>query len=359
MNCSTFIPPCGRVTGRSRSSPTGTVNRSAARRRRPRSVSSTVPPQTRRHGALVLDPQRQARTPRPGWQRPGRCVTISRRSQSVWLAGQQHVAPARAWFGRHAQVMRLPVGDQDGPRHPGARFFGQRLGQRGHHAACLRRPRAVAHAARRAVRCWAAPRLRPHRGQRRLGLRGAVADALAGAVIDDGQITMSDSGARSSSCSDGLASASKQHRRRQPAQPPARQARATAPPTTSHRSQHASAVKQRPWQQRIEDQRCRSLPQPFQQRRHMHLIGFVVAGQHMHDQVDRRSDRQSRAAARPQSRARPDTAARPSSSAAQAEAQSLPPITTGVTPSFRLRKGMPSRLLGIGRRGLDPDRPRP
>src|SRR3984957_15785488 len=34
------------------------------------------------------------------------------------------------------------------------------------------------------------------------------------------------------------------------------------------------------------------LPQPFQQRRHVHLIGFVIAGQRVHDDVDAGAERQ-------------------------------------------------------------------
>ncbi len=114
----------------------------------------------------------------------GALRTISRRSQSVLLAGQQHV-DRRGHGGRHVEVMHLPVGDQDRPGHPGAGLFGQRLGQGGHQQACRRRPRASPDADDAQFGVGQRRDLGLDRGQRRRGLRGAVADALAGAVVDD------------------------------------------------------------------------------------------------------------------------------------------------------------------------------
>ena len=73
--------------------------------------------------------------------------------------------------------------------------------------------------------------------------------------------------------------------------PPARRTRAPAP------RRAASAAIPSTQQRRSGDAKrdrmpaCRagSLAEPLEDRRHVHLIGLVVAGQHVHDEVDRRS----------------------------------------------------------------------
>jgi hypothetical protein len=79
----------------------------------------------------------------------------------------------------------------------------------------------------------------------------------------------------------------------------------------------------------------------------VHLVGFVVARQHVHHEVHAEAQRDLALAFA--GHAAPDRqSARPDASTAQAAAQSLPPIITGVTPSLRLRKGMPSICSASG-----------
>jgi hypothetical protein len=79
----------------------------------------------------------------------------------------------------------------------------------------------------------------------------------------------------------------------------------------------------------------------------MHLIGFVVAGQHMHDQVD--AEAIGDLALALSGKAAADRQHRHARViGAQAAAQSLPPMITGVTPSFRLRNGIPSSSAASG-----------
>ncbi len=103
------------------------------------------------------------------------------------------------------------------------------------------------------------------------------------------RITTSFSGLRCSTCSDGPVSAARSASADKRAQGPALQ-----PAPDRQRHQHQRQPGQRPERpvrhQRREDQRCvsprPSLAQPLQQRLHMHLVGFVVAGQGIHHEVD-------------------------------------------------------------------------
>ena len=279
------------------------------------------------------------------WRRRARSRTTSRRSQSAALPGQQHLHRRRQ-VGRSARGhATCPSVTRIAPAIRGRAALRPAPRPARSAASVPASPGAVAERAPRAARSAgsaassASSRASAGGGLRRRGRRCV----LAGAVVDHHD---DDVGQRRAV----LASAATA-RRAPPAAPapPARaatsrSARATAPAPAPSAASTASAAISGQRQQRIEDQMpaAASLPQPFQQRRHMHLVGFVVAGQHIHDQVDAEAVAPSRAGARRRCRARPGTSAGRSPSTAQAAAQSLPPITTGVTPSLRLRNGMPS-----------------
>ncbi len=77
-------------------------------------------------------------------------------------------------------------------------------------------------------------------------------------------------------------------------QTPRRQARCRRPTQTHERRERAARMRYRSSCDEL------LLSQPFEQRRHVHLIGLVVAGQRVHHDVDAGAEGQSRAgAARP------------------------------------------------------------
>jgi hypothetical protein len=268
LNCSTFMPPCGRVTGSSRSSPTGTVGLRLLAVDRDGQVGHRRPPGG--HGALILDPQGQrqflaqdgegrgvahdqpavpvGRPPRSA--APAAARAGSGRPMSCTCPSVIRIAPATRARGSSASasasavITSVPASSAPSPtRWTRSSVFGQRgdLGL--------------------------------DRSQRRLGLRGRSARrwlALSSTTSDHdvGQ------GARSSSCR-------RVGQRQQAAPPPPARAatspaaRATAPADQQPRASTASPA---PASGRSGAKiRLPSLPQPFQQGRHMHLVGFVVA----------------------------------------------------------------------------------
>ena len=103
--------------------------------------------------------------------------------------------------------------------------------------------------------------------------------------------TMPGSGSRSSRFSTGLASASTRSAEASArSHAPRTRCQASSAKTTTKRPASAATSGQR--QQRIEGEVepghrvAASLPEPLKQRRHVHLVGLVVAGQRIHHDVD-------------------------------------------------------------------------
>ena len=147
-----------------------------------RQVGQTGHP--RRHRTLIVDPQRQRH--RLADDGKGRGVLDDQPPVPiVRLAGQQHMQ-RRGHRGGQRHIMDLTIGDQDCPRHPGARFLGQQLRQRRQH----QRPAIVG----RIGDGDGADLYTVHRRQFggdprqcRVDLRRAGGDFLAGGLIDHHQ----------------------------------------------------------------------------------------------------------------------------------------------------------------------------
>ena len=172
------------------------------------------------------------------------------------LSGQQHMHRGRHGGGG-GQVMRLPVGDQDRPGHTGARFLGQGFCQRGHQQRAFI-SRGIAQPDQAQFGIGQCGNFRLDRCQCRCRLRGTVADALAGAVVDHGQNDVRQR--RAVFFLQGrVGYGQKQHRRRQTAQPPA----CKTAPQRHHNAQNGQTrgrIKDQPGQQRIEDKRAGHWP---------------------------------------------------------------------------------------------------
>ena len=345
------MPPCGSVTGSSRSCPTGTVKSCGS----PPSIeirSCACAPAPVGHRALILDPQGQRHLLAEDGE--GRRVLddqppvpVVRCARSAARAAAP-AGPARARCrGAWPSVSRIA------PASRRARLLGQRLGQRGHQqrAAVVL---GVGQTRPRAARCSgsAATSALDRRDGARSVCAGRSPMPLAGAVDRPPAMTMSRQRVAVLVLQRRVGDGRQQRRRRQrrAATSPTARARAAsaderqrqrrAPPRPAASGSSGSKIT-------ICLRRC-SLPQPVEQRGHVDLVGFVVAGQHMHDEVHAEAvgdlalplagiaapDREQRRAA--------------ASSTAQAAAQSLPPITTGVTLSLRLRNGIPSTCSASG-----------
>ena len=277
----TLLPPCGRVTGSSRSSPTGTSKtvgsapstemESGAR---PRISTGTAPSSSRRSVSVTSSP-RMAKAGAPR--------TVSRLSQSearpvvrTWKgAGSSGSAsascacpsvramtPATRALGSSESAWASAAPSRV-PPSPGAS------------GTETRRTSVFGRAARRAASASAAAAVRSARSPMRWE-----------AVASSARITMSGRGSRSSVWSDGPASAStsaaaaraRSHqpgRPRQSASSAAARARALSA-TTSAQGKAGSKTMLR----------VMLLSQPVEQGRHVDLVGFVVARQHVHHEVD-------------------------------------------------------------------------
>ena len=136
-------------------------------------------------------------------------------------------------------------------------------------------------------------------GDGRVGVGGAVLQVLAGRAVDHRQRDVLLIGALLLD-QRGIEQDRGQRRARQQAQQraarPAQQRIAHQQPGTPRRGRQ-SATRAATGRGRS-NRRRGSLPEPFQDRRHVHLVGLVVAGQRIHDDVDAEADRPSRAGAR-------------------------------------------------------------
>ena len=198
--------------------------------------------------ALLLDPQRDGKRFSDDAEGGGGLdhqppVPVRR------MAGQQHVQRC-GHVRSDVEVMHLPVADKDRPRDPRARFLGQGLRQRGHgKRPGILGPIADDDLAQFGVGQGRHLRLHPPDGH--VGLRGAVGDILAGALIDDQQ---DDVGQRPPffGLQRGLGQRRDHAGRRQRPKPPALQ---PAPGGKAHQrgGQRRHGPEDRPGQKRVED----------------------------------------------------------------------------------------------------------
>ncbi len=153
--------------------------------------------------------------------------------------------------------MHPPVRDQDRPGHPGARFFGQRLGQDGHGQGA-RVVLAIADAVDAQFGVGQRGHFGLDRGHGGLGLRAPVAQGLAGAFVDDQDHDVRQAGALFV-LHRGIGQRQQKGSKGQRPQPPAGQ---TAPQRQRHQQpgQHGQRPDRRPADQRREDQRLRHCP---------------------------------------------------------------------------------------------------
>ena len=137
-----------------------------------------------RHRALILDPDAQRQ--RLAENREGRRVLHDQPPVPVALApGEQHVQ-RRRHRGQLPGIVQLPVGHQDGARHPADRLLGQRPGQAGgQQRAGIALAVADDHLAQ--LGAGKRPDRRAQPLQRRLALRRPVGDFLARAPVVDQQ----------------------------------------------------------------------------------------------------------------------------------------------------------------------------
>ncbi len=206
-------------------------------------------PRRGRDLSLILDPKRE----RHGLAQNGEGRRVADHEPPIpvlLVAGQQHME-RRGHLRRELEIVDLPVGDEDGARHPRPRLFGQGLGERGHHQRALV-ALAVAHPDHAQLGVAERPNLGFDGGQRRGTLVRPVADALACALVHHRDHDVRKGGAVFL-LQGRIGQRQKQHAQRQPAQPPARK-----PPPERHRHHEAAQRGQgpdpRPGQDRVEDE---------------------------------------------------------------------------------------------------------
>jgi hypothetical protein len=240
-----------------------------------------------RHGALVLDPERE----RHGFadDGEGRRVLHDQAAVPVVLAPREQRMERRGQVGRALDVVQLSVGHEDRPREPGARFLGHCLGQRRHQeraGVAL----SVAHSDDAKLGIGKRRDLGLDPGDRLGRLRRAVRNALARALVDHHDHDVGQWLAVLG-LERGVRERGKERHEREAAEPPAREAAPEGEGDEEERDRRR-APEERHGDERIEDDGvAHLLPQPVEKGRHMHLVGLVVAGQHMHHEVHAEAER--------------------------------------------------------------------
>ena len=234
----------------------------------------------------------------PTMPKRGAVTSTTRRSRSLRASGDQRVhrrgEAERRGLGRH--VVHAAVGDQDRAGDAVGRHVGERRAER------REQPRAVGLAVGLAGLDEAHVEARDAAeplGQRRARVPrsacSAVAEILARALVDHDR---DDRGQRLAVLAGERRIGERQHHQRQRER--AHQRAAAAHDEQQHREQHARRAHRGPQHVgRNQRSECDAeihiallLSQPLEQRRHVHLVGLVVAGQRVHHDVDAGAERE-------------------------------------------------------------------